>query len=219
MGAGRARSDGSEDAVGRDRPSRGADDVVPAVAESIDDCDDAVKLPGPARQDLSIALSTYGTRQCCDVPADFDFDNVVGRQQNRWNQLVRDFLAEVVVGAKEDVQQVALPMLLLALIQAVMRQDLWMLLSGDHAEMTRQLSDVLSGYRDFYEFDPRELHLVEALRTLRLIHYSAWLARRWDDPAFPAAFPWFNTQRYWEDRILELREQVGAMEEGPLWPV
>ena len=66
------------------------------------------------------------------------------------------------------------------------------------------------------EFDPRELHLVEALRTLRLIHYSAWIARRWDDPAFPAAFPWFNTQRYWQDRILELREQIALMDEPPL---
>ena len=67
--------------------------------------------------------------------------------------------------------------------------------------MTRQLADLLAGYEDFYDFDPRELHLVEALRTLRLIHYAAWIARRWDDPAFPAAFPWFNTQRYWQDRI------------------
>jgi Ser/Thr protein kinase RdoA (MazF antagonist) len=95
-------------------------------------------------------------------------------------------------------------------------QDLWMLLSGDRGEMTRQLSDVLAGYEDFAELDRRELHLVEALRTLRLIHYSAWLARRWDDPAFPAAFPWFNTQRYWQDRVLELREQVALMSEAPL---
>ena len=95
-------------------------------------------------------------------------------------------------------------------------QDLWMLLSGDRADMTRQLADVLAGYEDFHEFDPRELHLLEALRTLRLIHYSAWLARRWDDPAFPAAFPWFNTQRYWQDRILELKEQIALMEEEPL---
>ncbi len=95
-------------------------------------------------------------------------------------------------------------------------QDLWMLLSGERAEMTRQLGDVLDGYEDFFDFDRRELHLVEALRTLRLLHYSAWLARRWDDPAFPAAFPWFNTQRYWQDRILELREQVALMDEPPL---
>jgi Ser/Thr protein kinase RdoA (MazF antagonist) len=95
-------------------------------------------------------------------------------------------------------------------------QDLWMLLSGDRTSMTRQLADVLAGYEDFHEFHPRELHLLEALRTLRLIHYSAWLARRWDDPAFPAAFPWFNTQRYWQDRILELKEQVALMQEEPL---
>ncbi len=96
-------------------------------------------------------------------------------------------------------------------------QDLWMLLSGDRASMTRQLSDVLVGYEDFMEFDRRELHLVEALRTLRLLHHSAWLARRWQDPAFPAAFPWFGTQHYWQDRILELREQIAAMDEEPLW--
>jgi len=97
-------------------------------------------------------------------------------------------------------------------------QDLWMLLSGDREYMSRQLSHVLAGYEDFAELDRRELRLVEALRTLRLIHYSAWLARRWDDPAFPAAFPWFNTQRYWQDRILELREQIALMEEEPLNP-
>lgn len=96
-------------------------------------------------------------------------------------------------------------------------QDLWMLLSGERAEQIRQLADVLAGYEDFFEFEPRELHLVEALRTLRLIHYAGWLARRWDDPAFPAAFPWFNTPRYWQDRILELREQIALMQEPPLW--
>jgi Ser/Thr protein kinase RdoA (MazF antagonist) len=95
-------------------------------------------------------------------------------------------------------------------------QDLWMLLSGDRNEMQDQLADVIAGYEDFAEFDRRELHLIEALRTLRLIHYSAWIARRWHDPAFPAAFPWFNTARYWEARILELREQIAAMQEAPL---
>jgi Ser/Thr protein kinase RdoA (MazF antagonist) len=98
-------------------------------------------------------------------------------------------------------------------------QDLWMLLSGDRPAMTKALSDVLAGYEDFMALDRRELALVEALRTLRLVHYSAWLARRWDDPAFPAAFPWFNTQRYWQDRILELREQVALMDEPPLGPL
>ena len=96
-------------------------------------------------------------------------------------------------------------------------QDLWMLLSGERTEMSGQLADVLAGYEDFADFSPRELHLVEALRTLRLIHSSAWLARRWRDPAFPAAFPWFGTQRYWQDRVLELREQIALMDEPPLW--
>ncbi|HEX7053388.1 MAG TPA: serine/threonine protein kinase [Burkholderiales bacterium] len=97
-------------------------------------------------------------------------------------------------------------------------QDLWMLLSGERAAMARQLGRVLAGYGEFAELDRRELHLVEALRTLRLIHYSAWIARRWDDPAFPAAFPWFGTARYWQDRILELREQIALMQEEPLSP-
>ncbi len=98
-------------------------------------------------------------------------------------------------------------------------QDLWMLLSGERPDMVRQMGDILAGYEDFCDFDPRQLYLVEALRTLRLIHYSAWLARRWDDPAFPVAFPWFNTQRYWQDRILELREQIALMDEPPLFPL
>jgi Ser/Thr protein kinase RdoA (MazF antagonist) len=97
-------------------------------------------------------------------------------------------------------------------------QDVWMLLSGDRASMSLQLRHVLRGYEDFAEFDDRELGLVEALRTLRLLHYAAWLARRWDDPAFPMAFPWFNTQRYWQDRVLELKEQVAAMTEPALVP-
>jgi Ser/Thr protein kinase RdoA (MazF antagonist) len=95
-------------------------------------------------------------------------------------------------------------------------QDLWMLLSGDRAAMSLQMRSVLSGYEQFASFDRRELNLLEALRTLRLIHYSAWIARRWDDPAFPAAFPWFNTQRFWQDKILELREQIALMQEEPL---
>jgi len=97
-------------------------------------------------------------------------------------------------------------------------QDLWLLLSGDRASMEQQLGKVLHGYEDFREFDDRELALLEPLRTLRLIHYQGWLARRWDDPAFPIAFPWFNTPRYWQDRVLELREQIAAMQEPPLRP-
>ncbi len=98
-------------------------------------------------------------------------------------------------------------------------QDLWMLVSGDRGSMTRQLGCLLDGYQEFATFDSRELNLVEALRTLRLLHYSAWLARRWDDPAFPIAFPWFNTPRYWQDRVLELREQIAAMQEPALAPL
>jgi len=95
-------------------------------------------------------------------------------------------------------------------------QDLWMFLSGDRDYMTARLADLLEGYTEFRELDIRELHIVEALRTLRLLHYSAWIARRWDDPAFPLAFPHFNTQHYWEDHILTLREQAALMDEPPL---
>jgi Ser/Thr protein kinase RdoA (MazF antagonist) len=95
-------------------------------------------------------------------------------------------------------------------------QDLWMLLSGDSHEMEIQLSNVIEGYRQFCDFDPRELQLIEALRTLRMLHHAAWLARRWEDPAFPIAFPWFDGPRYWEDLILSLREQLSEMQEPAL---
>ena len=95
-------------------------------------------------------------------------------------------------------------------------QDLWMLLSGDRDAMQVQLAQVVRGYREFCDFNPAELALIEALRTLRMIHYAGWLARRWHDPAFPASFPWFNTQRYWQDQILALREQCSAMDEPAL---
>ncbi|GMR07433.1 MAG: serine/threonine protein kinase [Gammaproteobacteria bacterium] len=95
-------------------------------------------------------------------------------------------------------------------------QDLWMLLSGDQVEMQQQLFQLLEGYTDFADFDPRECLLLEALRSLRILHYAAWLARRWGDPAFPHSFPWFNTPRYWEEQILCLREQLSAMSEEPL---
>lgn len=95
-------------------------------------------------------------------------------------------------------------------------QDLWMFLSGDHEYMTERLGDLLEGYTEFRDFNVRELNLIEALRSLRLMHHSAWLARRWDDPAFPMAFPYFNTQQYWEDHILSLREQAALMDEAPL---
>jgi Ser/Thr protein kinase RdoA (MazF antagonist) len=96
-------------------------------------------------------------------------------------------------------------------------QDLWMLLSGTRADMTRQLSDVLAGYEDFMTFDRRELLLTEALRTLRMIHYSAWLARRWDDPIFPLNFTWFGTPAYWQEQTQLLRNQIDAMRDEPLF--
>ncbi len=95
-------------------------------------------------------------------------------------------------------------------------QDLWMLLDGDRAQRTQQLGALVDGYEQFREFDRAELALVEPLRTLRLIHYSAWLARRWDDPAFPAAFPWFGTSDYWQGQVQMLQEQLEAMQEPPL---
>ena len=95
-------------------------------------------------------------------------------------------------------------------------QDLWMMLSGERPRQTAQLEALLEGYREFCDFHPRELRLVEALRTLRMLHYSAWLARRWKDPMFPRTFPWFNTTRYWGEQILQLREQLGALSEPPL---
>lgn len=99
-------------------------------------------------------------------------------------------------------------------------QDLWMFLSGDRNEQTPQLGELLEGYTEFRSFDARELHLIEALRTLRIMHYAAWLAKRWQDPAFRIAFPWFNTDRYWDEHILTLREQAALMEEEPLaWQV
>lgn len=95
-------------------------------------------------------------------------------------------------------------------------QDLWMFLSGDRAEQAPQLATLLEGYREFRDFDARELHLIEALRTLRMLHYAAWLGRRWNDPAFKTAFPWFDTRRYWDEHILALREQIALMQEAPL---
>lgn len=95
-------------------------------------------------------------------------------------------------------------------------QDLWMFLSGDCHNQTSQLSELMDGYGEFNDFNPVELNLVEYFRTLRIIHYSAWLARRWDDPAFPMTFTWFNTERYWADHILELREQFSVLDEPAL---
>ncbi|MFK7976500.1 MAG: serine/threonine protein kinase [Halioglobus sp.] len=95
-------------------------------------------------------------------------------------------------------------------------QDLWMFLNGERHDKEMQLSEFVEGYSEFCDFDPRQLRWVEALRTMRLVHYAAWLGRRWSDPAFPHSFTWFNTERYWSDHILELREQMSALQEEPL---
>ena len=96
-------------------------------------------------------------------------------------------------------------------------QDLWMMIGGgERHERLSQLAELIEGYQEFHDFDSRELPLLEGLRSLRLIHYSAWLARRWDDPAFPMSFPWFGTERYWGEQILILREQLAALDEEPL---
>jgi Ser/Thr protein kinase RdoA (MazF antagonist) len=95
-------------------------------------------------------------------------------------------------------------------------QDLWLFLSGSRDEMAGQLGDLLEGYGQFFDFDFRELRLIEALRTLRLLHYTAWIARRWGDPAFPRAFPWLGEARYWEQHVQSLMEQRAALDEPPL---
>ncbi len=95
-------------------------------------------------------------------------------------------------------------------------QDLWMLLSGTNDEMSQQFRHILEGYETFFEFDLSELALIESLRALRILHYSAWLARRWDDPAFPQHFPWFNSPRYWEDQMITLREQIERLQSPTL---
>ena len=95
-------------------------------------------------------------------------------------------------------------------------QDLWMMLSGSRDQKQAQLLELVEGYNEFFSFRVSELSLIESLRTLRIMNYSAWLARRWSDPAFPRNFPWFNTNRYWSEHILQLREQLSVLDEPPL---
>jgi Ser/Thr protein kinase RdoA (MazF antagonist) len=92
-----------------------------------------------------------------------------------------------------------------------------MFLAGEPGQMRTGLTDLLEGYTRFHDFNPAELQLIEPLRTLRMMHYAGWIASRWDDPAFPLAFPWFNTNRYWEDHILTLREQAALLDESPIY--
>jgi Ser/Thr protein kinase RdoA (MazF antagonist) len=89
-------------------------------------------------------------------------------------------------------------------------QDLWMLLSGDEAAARQQLRSLLVGYEQFMDFDDRQIALIEPLRTLRIVHQSAWLAKRWRDPAFPPSFPWFGTSGYWQQVAQQLRQQLAT---------
>ncbi|SET21743.1 serine/threonine protein kinase [Thalassotalea agarivorans] len=95
-------------------------------------------------------------------------------------------------------------------------QDLWMMLSGDRSQQTMQLDTLLCGYEEFCEFDSNELVLIESLRTMRMVNYMAWLCNRWQDPAFVQNFPWFNTEKYWEQQILSLKEQFAALQQPAL---
>ena len=95
-------------------------------------------------------------------------------------------------------------------------QDLWMLLSGERHDQEMQLREILEGYQEFCDFDPQQINLIEALRSMRIIHYAGWLAKRWEDPAFPRAFPWFNTESFWGEHILQLKEQLALLQEPPL---
>ncbi|WP_299489997.1 serine/threonine protein kinase [uncultured Shewanella sp.] len=95
-------------------------------------------------------------------------------------------------------------------------QDLWMLLSGDRPQQLLQLEVILEAYEEFCDFDSRQLALIEPLRAMRMLHYNAWLSRRWADPAFPMNFPWFGQDKYWEQQILAFKEQLAALNEPPL---
>ncbi|MGF1779455.1 serine/threonine protein kinase [Vibrio nomapromontoriensis] len=95
-------------------------------------------------------------------------------------------------------------------------QDLWMLLSGDRQDKMMQLDIILEGYQEFNDFPSSQLKLIEPLRGLRMVYYMAWLAKRWNDPAFPLAFPWFNDPKYWEGQVLGFKEQMAALNEKPL---
>lgn len=95
-------------------------------------------------------------------------------------------------------------------------QDLWMMLSGDRQQQTLQLDTLLMGYEEFHSFETKQLALIESLRSMRVVNYMAWLSKRWQDPAFPHNFPWFNTEKYWEQQILMLKEQFSALQQPPL---
>ncbi len=92
-------------------------------------------------------------------------------------------------------------------------QDLWMMLSGDVMQQQIQLETLIEAYEEFNAFDMTEFNLIEPLRAMRMVHYMAWLCRRFEDPAFPRAFPWFTEDKYWENQILSLKEQLADLQQ------
>ena len=95
-------------------------------------------------------------------------------------------------------------------------QDMWMVISGSPDEQQHQWGELLEGYRQFADFDYAQVRLIEPLRALRMLHHAAWVTHRWDDPAFPRAFPWFGEERYWEGYLRDLMEQIEQIEDPPL---
>ncbi|MCX7052568.1 MAG: serine/threonine protein kinase [Proteobacteria bacterium] len=93
-------------------------------------------------------------------------------------------------------------------------QDLWMFLSGTPDEREGQWNELASGYRQFHAIDEWERDLVEPLRALRMVHHAAWLAARWEDPAFPRAFPWFTSPRFWQEHLSDLWQQLAELRGG-----
>ena len=183
------------------------------------------------RHRLSLGIDNYGTASCRFV---LEHDFIPSELRNAYETLTRDLLQRLQLQWREHagLSRIRLhgdfhrgnilwregPLLVDFddCLQGPAVQDLWMLLSGERDQQQAQLSELIDGYAMFHDFNPAELGLIETLRTLRMMHYSAWLARRWDDPAFPHNFPWFNTARYWADHVLQLREQLAALDEQPL---
>lgn len=91
-------------------------------------------------------------------------------------------------------------------------QDLWMVIRGRDEHALQQREELITGYEIFREFDRSQLQLIEPLRALRLIHYSAWIAHRWKDPSFPKMFPDFGSQRYWQEEIEALDQILSLLQ-------
>lgn len=87
-------------------------------------------------------------------------------------------------------------------------QDIWLVVPGRDPETLALRDRLLDAYRQFADFEPRWLRLIEPLRALRFVRYAAWVARRWNDPAFKASYPHFNTEQYWQNETIDLEQQL-----------